>query len=243
MTPTPVRPRTPPVTRQLRPLMTHREGAPSAAVRIGGAQSGQCRPSFEPRVNGVADTKMIKSVGEHFVCGELARRGWAPALTRDGLERTDILAVGTHLPNRPTIELQVKTATGGSDATSWPLGRNAQQPALSEREWFVLVLLPPMPSQLRSFVVPRDHVAAAAWIVHMAWLTDPSAAPGMRNAPVERSRVPATTFARYEGRWDLLDASSSECPILLPPQLRTFAKEARVGLPPGHPWHLELPAW
>jgi hypothetical protein len=39
------------------------------------------------------DTKMIKTVGEHWVCATLARYGWAPALTRDGLERTDILAV------------------------------------------------------------------------------------------------------------------------------------------------------
>lgn len=53
----------------------------------------------------MSDTQMTKSVGEHWVCAELARRGWAPALTRDGLERTDILAVGTHLPDRPTIEV------------------------------------------------------------------------------------------------------------------------------------------
>jgi hypothetical protein len=151
------------------------------------------------------DTKMTKSVGEHWVCAELSRRGWASALTRDGLERTDILAVGTHLAGRPTIEVQVKTATGIKDTTSWPLGTKAQHAAVSEREWFVLVLLPPVPTPLRSFVVPRDHVAAAAWIEHMAWLTDPMVAPGARNAPVDRARVKASTFARYEGRWDLLD--------------------------------------
>jgi hypothetical protein len=41
------------------------------------------------------DTKQTKTIGEHHVASELARRGWAPALTRDGLERTDILAVLT----------------------------------------------------------------------------------------------------------------------------------------------------
>lgn len=60
----------------------------------------------------MADTKLTKSVGEHWACSELARWGWAAALTRDGLERTDLLAVGTHLPDRPTIEIQVKTARG-----------------------------------------------------------------------------------------------------------------------------------
>lgn len=43
----------------------------------------------------MADTKQTKTVGEHHVAAELARRGWAPALTRDGVERTDILAVDT----------------------------------------------------------------------------------------------------------------------------------------------------
>jgi len=37
------------------------------------------------------DTKMTGTIGEHFACAMLARHGWAPALTRDGLARTDIL--------------------------------------------------------------------------------------------------------------------------------------------------------
>jgi hypothetical protein len=44
---------------------------------------------------GAVDTKMVKTVGEHWVCATLARHGWAPALTRDGLERTDILSQST----------------------------------------------------------------------------------------------------------------------------------------------------
>jgi hypothetical protein len=40
----------------------------------------------------VADTKQTKTIGEHHVASELARRGWAPAMTRDGIERTDIVA-------------------------------------------------------------------------------------------------------------------------------------------------------
>jgi hypothetical protein len=35
---------------------------------------------------------MVKAAGEHWVASMLARHSWAPALTRDGLERTDILA-------------------------------------------------------------------------------------------------------------------------------------------------------
>jgi hypothetical protein len=60
---------------------------------------------------GAMDTKMVKTVGEHWVCATLARHGWAPALSRDGLERTDILAVNTKSTDRPIVEIQVKTAS------------------------------------------------------------------------------------------------------------------------------------
>jgi hypothetical protein len=80
----------------------------------------------------MVDTKMVKTVGEHWVCSALARYGWAPALTRDGIERTDILAVATHLENRPTVEIQVKTATQRGKGASWPLGLNAQINARSD---------------------------------------------------------------------------------------------------------------
>lgn len=35
---------------------------------------------------------------------ELARHGWAPAMSRDGLERTDILAVLADPENRRMVE-------------------------------------------------------------------------------------------------------------------------------------------
>lgn len=95
----------------------------------------------------------------------------------------------------------------------------------------------------RSFVVPRIHVAAAAWIEHMDWLTTPGIPSGKRNAPVERSRVRLKTFAKYEDRWDLLEKEQSVAPVLLPAQFRDFAGEKRVGLPPGHEWSGGLPAW
>ncbi len=110
----------------------------------------------------VADTKQTKSIGEHQVCSMLARFDWAPALTRDGLERTDILAVQTQ-GDRPMIEVQVKSIRGVGDDVSWPLGLKAQSPAAHDREWFVLVAIPGNPlHQIRNFVVPRNHVAAAA---------------------------------------------------------------------------------
>lgn len=124
---------------------------------------------FTPAV--AVDTKQTKTIGEHYVCSMLARFDWAPALTRDGLARTDILAVQT-VGERRTIEVQVKSIRGTSPKSSWPLGPNSQLVALSDAEWFVFVAIDHDPIKpMRTFVVPRDHVAAAAWIEHMNWLT------------------------------------------------------------------------
>lgn len=114
------------------------------------------------QTDAVADTKMTKSSGEHWACSVLSQYGWGVALTRDGLERTDILAVHTTEPGRPMIEVQVKSLNFTGPKSSWPLGTKAQGPSQSDREWFVLVLLGKTPAERpRSFVVPRDHVAAA----------------------------------------------------------------------------------
>src|SRR4051794_26877755 len=103
----------------------------------------------------------------------LARFGWASSLTRDGIERTDILAVQTRVEGdeRPMIEVQVKAASP-NPRPSWPLGRKGLVAAISKREWYVLVLLQQPDERPRSFVIPRDHVAAATWIRHMSWLND-----------------------------------------------------------------------
>lgn len=191
---------------------------------------------------GVADTKQTKSIGEHWAASELARRGWAPALTRDGLERTDILAVHTG-DRHQMIEVQVKSIRGDSPRSSWPLGEKSQQPPKHDAEWFVMVAIPADDDRpLRGFVAPRAHIAAAAWITHMQWLTEPGVPAGQRNAGVDRSRVQLEVLARYEGRWDLLEGSADAAPVLLPPAYHGYALEERVGLPAGHPWIENMPA-
>lgn len=164
----------------------------------------------------MADTKMIKTVGEHWVCATLARHGWAPALTRDGIARTDILAVGTRIPERPTAEIQVKTASDRGSRTSWPLGGVTQLMAASEHEWFVFALLTKPPQAPRAFVVPRDHVCAATWIVHQNWRTDPSVPEGKRNAGLNQARIELVVWQGYEDRWDVLGTATSSVPVLRP---------------------------
>jgi hypothetical protein len=193
----------------------------------------------------MTDTKQTKTIGEHYVAAELARRGWAPALTRDGIARTDILAVLADHEARPIVEIQVKTARGQQwKHISWQLGTNSQQASVAEHEFFVLVaVLDDLTVGPRAFVIPRTHVAAAAWIDHMHWLLDPTVEPGKRNVGPERARTAIETFEAYKDRWDLLESQQSSVPVLLPPRLREWALQQGVGLPEGHPWSNNLPAW
>lgn len=193
----------------------------------------------------MADTKQTKTIGEHHVAAELARRGWAPALTRDGLERTDILAVLADGTGRRLIEIQVKTARGPKmDSISWPLGPKSQAPSMHDDEFIVMVAVPHDEHlQPRIFIVPRIHVAAAAWIEHMDWLTQVGVPAGQRNATVDRARVSLATFKDYENRWDLLKGGQRAASVLLPREYRALAMSDRVGLLPKHEWRRRIPEW
>lgn len=188
----------------------------------------------------MADNKITKSAGEHWVCSVLSRLNWAAALTRDGIARTDILAV--HETGRH-VSIQVKT-TSPAKSPRFVTGRKCLSPAVSPNEYFVLVALSRLEwDSPRAYVVPRDHVAAAVWIEHQEWLTNPNVPEGKRNTSIDGARTSASVFARYEQRWDLLDVATDKLPVLLPPRFRSLSKNPRVLLPPEHPWIKTTPPW
>ncbi len=187
------------------------------------------------------DPKLVTAAGEHFVCAALAQLEWAPSLTREGLTRTDILAV--HTRSREMIEVQVK-AMREVRRPAWPLGRKGLVGDESGREWYVFVLLPAdVTRRPRCWVLPRDHVSAATWIAHESWRTSPGVPPGKRNAGVESARVAQDNLVRYEERWDLLGQPTCDVPVLLPEWMRAQISNVDVGLPDGHRWHLGIPSW
>lgn len=119
----------------------------------------------------------------------------------------------------------------------------SQQPARSDHEWYALVMLDPvqLTAVPRTFIVPRDHIAAAAWIGHRNWQNEPGVPAGRRNPGMEQARVGTDIVADYKDRWDLLGTDTYEVPIMLPPWYRELAADPRVGLPPAHPWKKKLP--
>lgn len=84
------------------------------------------------------------------------------------------------------------------------------KPSAHDRNYFVLVAVPDDEAlSQRSSTVHRDHVAAAEWISHMHWLTEPGIPAGKRNATLDQARVAAAVFAPYENRWDLLHVDTT----------------------------------
>lgn len=192
----------------------------------------------------MVDTQQLKSVAEHWVCSELARRGWAAGLTRDDLARTDVLAVSTLLPGRPTIDMQVKSATKlpTRGRVSWHFGKTASLFDETAREWFVLVVVPETPEPLYAYLVPRDHVAAATHLYRRSLLVEPFGPPGKRDAGQDRGRTAEAVFDAYRDRWDLLGTPTVDVPVLLPQPLLKLIDDNRVGLPADHPWLRQRPA-
>jgi hypothetical protein len=139
------------------------------------------------------------------------------------------------------VEVQVKTVRTGN----WMLGRKGTLPDRSGREWYVFVKLGEPPGLPESYVVPRDHVAAATWIGHYTWLTDPDVPSGKRNTPIEMARIGAEVWAGYRDAWDRLGPDSRRVPVRLPAWMREALELERVGLPPDHPWQdrSSIPAW
>lgn len=203
-------------------------------------------PAKQPKT--LTDKKLTKSIGESWVASMLARHGWATALTRDGLARTDILAVKTDDKDRRMIEIQVKTASVNDDSqpgkVSWPLGVNSQIPSHNQHEWFVLVAVPKsLTLSPRAFIIPRNVVSGAARIVHEAWLLGPSKQKRGRNASAKAARVSQDIWAGYEDKWELLDGDTDKAPILLPKSVWDDAQKHGVSAPAGHPWRDNLPKW
>lgn len=90
------------------------------------------------------DKKLRGSSGEHLVCGVLAQFNWAAALTREGVARTDVLAVSADTGK--TVTIQVKTTWREKKPKTdrpvgWRLGMKDILPAAVPTEWYVMVKL------------------------------------------------------------------------------------------------------
>lgn len=122
----------------------------------------------------------IGIAGEHFVAGELAKRGWIATLTAKNTPAVDVLA---ERPGRDVFAaIQVKTRTPAY-RYAWRVGNPGPAGA---RDYYVFVDVGDIDEQPRYWVVPA--ITVVGLITH--------------------EQVRMKNIEAFEDRWDLLDVSS-----------------------------------
>lgn len=135
----------------------------------------ECPPSTLPPI-GTGQTGMA---GEHFVTGELLRRGWLAAMVNGNSPLIDILAS----KGARTIQIQVKTRTGGSKGdTALP------QAKFAPHIYYIIVDLQAVGASYA--VVPGGELDRFYY----------------RSPCGIRGRIPSARLSAFTNRWDLLDA-------------------------------------
>ena len=126
--------------------------------------------------------------GEHFVTGELLRRGWLAAMVNGNSPRLDILASR----GDRTIQIQVKARSEGAKGDT-----ALAQAKFSAHIYYIIVDL--LTEGALYYIVPGFKLAEFYY----------------RSPCGVRGRIPYAQLAVYKSRWDLLevDAPSSLAPL------------------------------
>jgi hypothetical protein len=132
------------------------------------------RPNAAPSI-GTGQTGMA---GEHFVTGELLRRGWLAAMVNGNSPRLDILAS----KGSRTIQIQVKARSEGAKGdTSLP------QAKFAPHIYYIIVDLRPEGADY--YIVPGYELDRFYY----------------RSPCGIRGRIPSSQLGLFKSRWDLLD--------------------------------------
>jgi hypothetical protein len=171
-------------------------------------------------------TGLTGASGEYYVAAELSLRGWLATPTIKNAPGTDVLA--QYREKGILVAIQTKTASMGNQ---FMLNASIERPSSADNEWVVLVKLHELGSRPSFFVLPHDHVAAAAYAQHQRWLGTPGRAGQPHNDNPRRMLI-AKQFLGYEDRWDLLLQRTTEVPNLLADDYADCITQ--WGVPPGH---------
>ena len=157
-------------------VITLRDAGTVDGVRVGVADAVSAHPTAA--LPGDRITRGI--AGEHFVCGELAKRGWIATLTAKNTPRVDVLAHRTDSGRAP-VAIQVKTRSTAY-RRAWRVGRTE---GLLLDGFYVFVDLGDL------------EEAPAYWIVPAAEVGELLASEQIRTSDIASRR----------DRWDLLEPS------------------------------------
>lgn len=171
-------------------------------------------------------TGLTGAAGEYYVAAELSLRGWLATPTIKNAPGTDVLA--QYREKGILVAIQTKTASMGNQ---FMVHESIERSSAADNEWVVLVKLHELGTRPSFFILPHDHVAAAAYAQHRRWLGTPGREGKQHNDTARRMLI-AKQFVGYEDRWDLLLRPTTEVPNLLGDDHAECI--SLWGVPPGH---------
>ena len=172
-------------------------------------------------------TGVTGAAGEYYVAAELSLRGWLATPTLKNAPGTDVLA--QYRERGILLAIQTKTASFGNP---FMMNLGIERVSSAENEWVVLVKLHELGTRPSFFVVPHNHVAAAAYALHRRSLATPRR-DGQPRRDHSRRTLRAHQFLDYEDQWDLLLRPTSEVANLLGEDYAECI--AQWGVPTEHP--------
>ena len=147
-----------------------------------------------------ASNQQTARAGEHFVAGELNRRGAYAVTFAGNMPRMDILA--TDRSQARTVRIQVKTRRVGSWQTSIDEGKKCRV-RIDEESFWVFVDLGKVDEPPGYFIVPESWIRNDIYRAHQAYLKR----HGGRRKAGSDSKHHSITPKRIEAwrhRWEIL---------------------------------------
>ncbi len=148
-----------------------------------------------------ASNQQVGRAGEHFVVGELNKRGAFAVPFAGNMPKIDILACNSD--ESKAVYIQVKTKRGGKTWHASILGSGPMQPIDDEKNFWVLVDLGNINEHPRFWVVPDWWIRDDIYRAHQAYLNKHgghrASNPDSTHHAIEEERL-----ADWFGRWEIL---------------------------------------
>jgi hypothetical protein len=147
------------------------------------------------------NTQQVGRTGEHFVAGELHRRG-AYAVTFSG-NMPDIDILASDVARTRTVSIQVKTKTTGTWHTTTRRGRPREADPDEAGFWIFVDIGRDPEARPDYFVVPAWWVENSIHVVHAAYLSR-HGGQRARNPESTHHAIPVSRLEEWRERWDIL---------------------------------------
>lgn len=150
----------------------------------------------------ITNTQQVARAGEHFVAGELHRRGAYAVTFAGNMPKIDVLA--SDKQQLRTVFIQIKTKSGASRGwqTSITAGQQRDSKTDETRYWVLADLKWPGEAP-DYFIIPEWWIQNDIYTAHQQWLVLHSGVrprtPGSTHHLINRERI-----EEWRDRWDIL---------------------------------------